>query len=83
MQGKRLEIIKLYLCRRKIAVDVDRKLSCSEGFRDISVPQSSVLRLLLFFIYTNDLPQSLQENISLVILFADDTAISFLIYLFL
>ena len=76
IRGIWLELARSYLSRRKIAVDVAGKLFNFKNLNGIDVTQCSVLGPLKFFIYINDLLQSLQGNISLTMLFADDTAIS-------
>ena len=61
---------KCYLTDRKQRVIVDGEVSCWLPVTS-GVPQGSILGLLLFIIYINDLPTAL--NFSIPYLFADDT----------
>ena len=69
--GIPLELMKSYLSGRKQCVKCDKHYSV---FMDIEcgVPQGSILRPLLFIIYVNDLPITVDRS---AILFADDTCI--------
>lgn len=63
--------LKNYLENRKQLVNVNGMTSnCIQI--DTGVPQGSILGLVLFLIYINDLPASLPNDV-MVTLFADDT----------
>ena len=72
IRGKALYWCKNYLTDRKQYVHYRNKNSSSQRI-ECGVPQASVLGPLLFIIYTNNLPDSLNGAKS--ILFADDTTI--------
>ena len=61
-----------YLSNRKFFVTLENVFS-DAGLINCVVPQGFILRLLLFLIYINDLPQALNETESH--LYADDTCI--------
>ena len=71
MQGKTLRWIESFLIGRSQTVVLNGnnsgELPVSSG-----VPQGSVLGPILFLLYINDLPDSLQSQVRL---FADDTAV--------
>jgi hypothetical protein len=72
VRGVALEWFRSYLFDRKQFVSYKETNSVHHGVA-CGVPQGSVLGPLLFIIYTNDLPNSI--NHSNCILFADDTTI--------
>ena len=72
VRGLALDWFKNYLHNRKQYVEFKKEISETRSIT-CGVPQGSVLGPLLFIIYTNDLPQSIQN--SKCILFADDTTI--------
>ena len=70
IRGKWHAWIKSYLSNRKQYVDMNGTLSNTEAIT-VGVPQGSILGPLLFLIYINDLPASLEQLIP--VMFADDT----------
>ena len=63
-----------YLSNRKCLVCIDN-VSSEVGTLKYSVPQGSILELLLFLLYVNDLTQSLSDTASY--LYPDNTCIFF------
>ncbi len=72
IQGIALKWLRSYLKDRTQRVSVGGTLSKS-NYNNNGVPQGSVLELLLFLLYINDIPQSLK--IMNFHLFADDTSL--------
>ena len=70
IRGNWLSWFKSYLSNRRQYVDIN---GIKSGYENITVgvPQGSILGPLLFLIYINDLPGSLEKLIS--VLFADDS----------
>ena len=62
------------MCNRKQRVSLN---NCLSDVSDVihGVPQGSILGLLLFLVFINDLPLYLQNNASTIDLYADDTTI--------
>jgi hypothetical protein len=79
INGKPLALYQSYLdnrySRTSIHNESDKKVSCWTKIKH-GIPQGSVLGLLLFLIYTKDLPKLINKT-SLPELFADDTSILF------
>ena len=71
IQGKLLTWIEAFLTGRQQVVRVNGELSSSKPVIS-GIPQGSVLGPLLFILYMNDLPDTVQANL---LLFADDTKI--------
>ena len=71
-RGTSINLIKHYLSNRKQCVEIDRLRS---SYMNIStgVPQGSILGLLLFTIYMNDLPNA--SRLFKCIIYADDTTL--------
>ena len=76
IRGKALDWFRSYLLNRKQFVCYNEHNSIAHAV-ECGVPQCSVLGPLLFNIYTNDLPNSI--NHVNTILFADDTTVYFAI----
>ena len=71
ISGKLLRLIKDFFSNRKQRVVLNGQCSSRMNVQ-ARVPQGSILGLLLFFIYVNDLPDNLVSNPKL---FADDTSL--------
>ena len=71
IEGKLLKWIEEFLTGRQQVVRVNGEISQSKPVIS-GIPQGSVLGPLLFILYINDLPDTIQSNI---LLFADDTKI--------
>ena len=76
ISGKLLNLIKDFLKNRKQKVVLNSQFS-SWADVDTGVPQGSILGLLLFLIYINDLTNDLSSSTKL---FADDTSLFFVAF---
>ena len=66
-----LKWFRSYLCERIFLVNIESKLS-DFGKISCGVPKGSILGLLLFLIYVNDMPRAVKLT---VLLYADDSYI--------
>ena len=73
IRGPTLEWFKSYLSNRQQYVQIHKTKSDSKPIT-CGIPQGSILGLLLFIIYINDLAQVLE--VLFTILFADDTTVT-------
>ena len=74
MRGTALNLLTSYLTNRMQQVTFNNSHSQLKLVKH-GVPQGSVLGPVLFIIYTNDLPASINDNNINVVLYADDTTI--------
>ena len=71
---KTIKWFKSYLNDRTFFVSIDNILS-ERGIINCGVPQGSILGLILFLLYRNDIPQALSKSKGY--LYADDTSICY------
>ena len=76
IHGIALDLVRLYLLKRRFTVQVGEKSSHIFPLENVGISQGSILGPLFFFIYINDLPNCMPSDDELPILFADDKAIN-------
>ena len=76
IQGTIKNLLQSYLDGRQQRVELNNEYSSWETIK-CGVPQGSILDLLLFLLYINDLPAGISQMNTSIVLYADDTSVIF------
>lgn len=76
IKDKSLDLLISYLSNREQKVAIENVISKGSQVK-IGVPQGSILGPFLFLVYINDLPYTINQSMSNIVLFADDTSLIF------